>query len=148
MIQFIAFLNSILTDQQTVDNLRLPLQSALFISPIFLLGENQIHTSKFYHQHHKLVLVRNFLISRLYLIFLTIIQYSKCLGNERPTEILKLERVIWHEIFQIARGFQTVYDAAANIIKSLPDSFDHIDPNIRKWFIVGMEIFAVLLNFQ
>lgn len=61
MKQFITFLDSLSRDKNTVENLRLPLQSALFISPLFLLGDFQIHTSKFYSQRHQLALVRDFI---------------------------------------------------------------------------------------
>lgn len=54
-----------------------------------------------------------------------------------------METIIWHELFQLARGLQTVYEAAANIVKSLPVNFDHIDSTMRKWFIVGMTMFFV-----
>lgn len=57
MNQFGDFLDSLSTDKQTLDNLRLPLQVASFISPLFLLGEMQFHTSAFCVQRYKLALV-------------------------------------------------------------------------------------------
>lgn len=66
MNQFIDFIDSLSTDKQTLDNLRLPLQSALFISPLFLLGEMQIHSSTFYIQRYKLALVGQTLYIYIY----------------------------------------------------------------------------------
>lgn len=66
-------------------------------------------------------------------------QYSKCLGNNRPTIIVEIEKEIWKQLFAIARGYQTVHQAADKIIEAFPASFDNVDPEIRKWFIVGMD---------
>lgn len=54
---FAKFLEKISGDNQYIDNLRLPLQVALLISPILLLQEVQFHTSTFYIQRYKLALV-------------------------------------------------------------------------------------------
>jgi hypothetical protein len=53
---FIAFLERLAGDAQEIDNLRLPLQVALLISPIFLLQDIQIHLSQFYSQRYKMIL--------------------------------------------------------------------------------------------
>ena len=44
-------------NKDQLDNLQLPLQVALLISPIFLLQEAQIHLSTFYNQCYKMILV-------------------------------------------------------------------------------------------
>jgi len=43
--------------KEQIDNLRLPLQVALLISPIFLLQDAQLHLSSFYVQRYKIALV-------------------------------------------------------------------------------------------
>jgi hypothetical protein len=53
-----AFLEKFAGGKQNFDSLRLPLQTALLISPIFLLQDAQIHLSSFYVQRYKLALVR------------------------------------------------------------------------------------------
>lgn len=55
---FMAFLEGLAGGKEKIDNLRLPLQVALLISPIFLLQDTQIHLSAFYVQRHKIILVR------------------------------------------------------------------------------------------
>jgi hypothetical protein len=52
--QFQNFL-TLLADEKTYD-LRLPLQVACLISPIFLLGELLVHKCKLYRQRYKLML--------------------------------------------------------------------------------------------
>jgi|ERR1700679_952697 len=59
--QFLDFLEQIGGDKQNIDNLRLPLQVALLISPIFILQESQIHLSSFYVQRYKLAIVCTYL---------------------------------------------------------------------------------------
>lgn len=54
---FMAFLEGFAGGKDNVDSLRLPLQVALLISPIFLLQDAQIHLSNFYVQRHKMILV-------------------------------------------------------------------------------------------
>lgn len=54
---FAIFLKKLSDEDEQIDNLRLPLQVALLISPIFLLQEAQIHLSTFYNQRYKLALV-------------------------------------------------------------------------------------------
>jgi len=53
-----AFLERLAGENGQIDNLRLPLQVALLISPIFLLQDAQIHLSTFYIQRYKVALVR------------------------------------------------------------------------------------------
>jgi hypothetical protein len=53
----VAFLEGLGGGNEKIDNLRLPLQVALLISPIFLLQDVQMHLSSFYAQRHKIVLV-------------------------------------------------------------------------------------------
>ena len=55
-----AFLEVLVGGKEMIDNLRIPLQVALLISPIFLLLDVQMHLSSFYGQRHKLVLVSVF----------------------------------------------------------------------------------------
>jgi len=43
--------------KEQIDNLRLPSQVALLISPIFLLQDAQLHLSSFYVQRYKIALV-------------------------------------------------------------------------------------------
>jgi len=53
-----AFLEGLAGGKDKIDNLRLPLQVALLISPIFLLQDAQMHLSSFYVQRYKIALVR------------------------------------------------------------------------------------------
>ena len=101
----------------------------------------QIHSSTFHIQRYKLILVCwNVYASRLDLSKIFTKQYSKCLGNDRPQIIVDIEKVIWEQLILIARGFQTVHQAADTIIGTFPATFDDVDPAIGRWFIVGMKI--------
>ena len=53
----IMMLEKFADNKDQLDNLRLPLQVVLLISPIFLLQEAQIHLSTFYNQRYKMILV-------------------------------------------------------------------------------------------
>ncbi|KAF8813075.1 hypothetical protein BYT27DRAFT_7207231 [Phlegmacium glaucopus] len=114
--KFVLFLEKIARDKQNINNLHLPLQVALLISPIFLLQEIQIHLSTFYVQRYKPTL------------------YSKALGNGRPDIISKFEQFMWKELFSVAKGQQTIEDAATNIVEFIPDHFNDIGSDIRNWF--------------
>lgn len=48
--------------------------------------------------------------------------------------------MIWKQLILIARGLQTVHQAADTIIEAFPATFDDIDLRTRRWFVVGMEI--------
>jgi len=61
--QFTIFLEKLAGEKQQIDNLRIPLQVALLISPIFLLQDAQMHLSNFYVQRYKIVLVRMILLN-------------------------------------------------------------------------------------
>lgn len=50
-----------------------------------------------------------------------------------------IERVIWTEVIKIAKGSQSVYEAADNILQSFPSSFDEVAPSSRRWLVVGMK---------
>ena len=52
-----TFLEGMAGGKDEIDNLRLPLQVALLISPIFLLQDAQLHLSTFYAQRYKIALV-------------------------------------------------------------------------------------------
>ena len=52
-----AFLEGLAGGKNKIDNLRIPLQVALLISPIFLLQDAQMHISTFYAQRYKIILV-------------------------------------------------------------------------------------------
>jgi len=54
---FVTFLEKLAGGKEQIDNLRLPLQVALLISPIFLLQDAQLHLSSFYVQRYKIALV-------------------------------------------------------------------------------------------
>lgn len=54
---FMAFLEALAGGKDKIDNLRIPLQVALLISPIFLLQDAQMHISTFYAQRYKIILV-------------------------------------------------------------------------------------------
>ena len=58
-----AFLTTLQGNNLDLEHLRLALQVALLISPIFLLQEAQIHLSPFYVQRYKLALVCSFFFS-------------------------------------------------------------------------------------
>ncbi|KIM38064.1 hypothetical protein M413DRAFT_13028 [Hebeloma cylindrosporum] len=106
---FHDFLSSLTVDQK-FEHLRLPLQLAALISPIFLLLEVQIHKSDAFRQRYKLLL------------------YAKCLGNERPESVVALEKVIWNALFRIACGADDVYGAARTIAAAIPDILESSVP--------------------
>lgn len=60
-----VFLEGIVSGKEKIDNLRIPLQVALLISPIFLLQDAQMHLSSFYAQRYKIVLVRVYYFNSL-----------------------------------------------------------------------------------
>jgi hypothetical protein len=57
---FVTFLERLAGGNEQIGNLRLPLQVALLISPIFLLHDAQMHLSTFYVQRYKIALVCTF----------------------------------------------------------------------------------------
>jgi len=79
-----AFLEGLAGGKDKIDNLRLPLQVALLISPIFLLQDAQMHLSSFYAQRYKIALVRIY----YYNIFIHSYEFHilvfKSVGNDRP----------------------------------------------------------------
>jgi len=54
---FKAFITTLADEKGNLENLHLPLQVALLISPILLLQDAQIHLSQFFVQQFKLALV-------------------------------------------------------------------------------------------
>ena len=66
---FIAYLVTLQGNNLDLEHLRLPLQVALLISPIFLLQEAQIHLSPFYVQRYKLALVCAFFLPSIEVIY-------------------------------------------------------------------------------
>jgi predicted amino acid-binding ACT domain protein len=58
------------------------------------------------------------------------------LGNDRPKIVTQIEKIIWEEIMDIANGSQTVHDAAANIVERTPETYDHFDEDMRRWFML------------
>jgi hypothetical protein len=119
-----------------IDNLRLPLQVALLISPIFLLQDAQMHLSSFYAQRYKIALVGIYQL-KFPINLMQIWQYSKALGNDRPKIISEIETIIWQEILNIARGKKTVHDAASKIVERLPEYYEHFDADTRGWFMLS-----------
>jgi len=129
-----------LGDQFKHDHLRLPLQVAVLLSPIFLLHETQIHKSRIYCQRYKMMLVCE--------PFLTIIsclifdhKYSKCLGNERPKSVIQFENVIWKAIFQIACGAIDVYQATDLIATAIPGVMAIVEDGDASWFNLGLSLY-------
>jgi hypothetical protein len=61
-------------------------------------------------------------------------KYSKALGNDRPDIVSEIEKIIWDEIIDIAKGVQTVHDAASNIVDRIPEVYSHFDAEICQWF--------------
>jgi len=59
------------------------------------------------------------------------------LGNDRPKIVSEIERIIWEEIFETAKGLQTVYDAASNIVDRTPKFYDHFDDETSGWFMLS-----------
>lgn len=49
-----------------------------------------------------------------------------------------MERVIWQQLFEVAKGLKTVEDAAKSIVETLPLSFDGVGDDIRSWFLLGI----------
>lgn len=64
-------------------------------------------------------------------------QYSKALGNKRHKIIADVERLIWQELFNVARCLKTIEDAAEAIFKSIPSSFEDVDEETRSWFLLS-----------
>ncbi|KIM35727.1 hypothetical protein M413DRAFT_32284 [Hebeloma cylindrosporum] len=114
-VQFEALLDSI-GEIQKLDHLRLPVQVAALISPIFLLMDTFIHKSKYFCQRYKLML------------------YSKFLGNQRPKSVIALENVIWKALLDIARGAHDVYAAAKEISDTIPNILDDLEDADDTWF--------------
>lgn len=55
-----------------------------------------------------------------------------------------MERVIWQQLFEVAKGLKTVEDAAKSIVEAIPLSFDAVDSDIRSWFLLGMMLIVRL----
>jgi hypothetical protein len=142
---FIAFLATLQGKNLDLEHLRLALQVALLISPIFLLQEAQIHLSRFYVQRYKLALVCIFFPFSVLGLFIIFVKYSKALGNAHPPVIRQIELVIWRELLRIARGITTVQEAGSIIVQAINEIGD-VDEAIRHWFIVGKLIVNACLH--
>lgn len=64
-------------------------------------------------------------------------QYSKAVGSARPKSVIRLETVIWENLFAIARGQINVYEASKSIAQSIPDILDNLEDHDRSWFHLG-----------
>ena len=53
--------------------------------------------------------------------------------------------IIWQEIFNIANGSQSVYDAASNIVKRTPEFYDHLDAEIQGWFMLSTLYYVIFI---
>ena len=51
---------------------------------------------------------------------------------------METEALIWKELLKIARGMQTVHDAAKNIAGNMPKNLERINEDVRHWFIFGI----------
>ena len=59
--------------------------------------------------------------------------------------------MIWEELFKIARGEKTVHDAACNIAHNIPETFDDVDIETRRWFMLSTLIhshYKMLFNCE
>jgi hypothetical protein len=61
----------------------------------------------------------------------------------RPGIVSEIENIIWEELFEIAQGSQSIYNAAANISDRLPKEYDHFDEDTRLWFKLGNVIIII-----
>ena len=52
-----------------------------------------------------------------------------------------MERVIWQELLNVARGLQTVQMAAIKIVASIPEDLHNVDDDIKNWFLISMSLF-------
>ncbi|KAF8810357.1 hypothetical protein BYT27DRAFT_7209606 [Phlegmacium glaucopus] len=66
----------------------------------------------------------------------SLLYYSKVLGNEHPHVISHFEKKIWEELINVALGYQTIYDAASNIVGFIPNTFNDVEPEIQSWFML------------
>ncbi|KDR70306.1 hypothetical protein GALMADRAFT_144965 [Galerina marginata CBS 339.88] len=79
---------------------RLPLQIALFISPIFLLIPVKLRSASWDREE--------------------ILRFAKALGNQKPELLQRIEKEIWFSILEIAIGTKQPYTAMKVVLENLP----------------------------
>lgn len=98
--------------------MRLPLQIALFISPLALLIPVQLHTTRYSQANIVLVSEPKFHIISLH--FLTYMKDSHALGNTKPPLLILIEKAIMVMLFRIASGEVRVKAGIRDLVFELP----------------------------
>jgi hypothetical protein len=63
----------------------------------------------------------------------------KALGNQRPTLLRSIEKMLWEAIFSIARG-EGAKSALEKFLARIPwDNLDSIEDSERHWFHAGKD---------
>ncbi|KAF8808865.1 hypothetical protein BYT27DRAFT_7210515 [Phlegmacium glaucopus] len=58
------------------------------------------------------------------------------MSNDTKLHCIQKHLFIWKELFSVAKGQQTIEDAAANIVEFIPDHLNDIGSDIRNWFLL------------
>ncbi len=98
--------------------MRLPLQIALFISPLALLMPVQLHTTRY--SQANIVLVSEPKFHSISFRFLTYMKDSHALGNTKPPLLILIEKAIMVMLFRIASGEVRVKAGIRDLVFELP----------------------------
>jgi len=102
--------------------LRIPLQLAMLVSPVYLLMNTQLHKTDI--DKHMLLCL------------------AKAYGNRKPPLLLQVEKIIFSCLLKLARGEFTVVQALHFIVKDVPwDDITSASENDRAWFKGGKFFF-------
>jgi hypothetical protein len=51
--------------------------------------------------------------------------------------VWEIEAIIWEELFDLAKGIRSVYDAASNIVERIPEFYEHLNADIYGCFMLS-----------
>ncbi len=119
-------------------SMRLPLQIALFISPLALLVPVRLHATRY--SQANMVLVSEMLLLLYFHYSLTCTKDFHALGNSKPPLVLLIEKTIIRTLFNIASGKVRIKPAVQDLVVGLPwaeiDRLAENDP-VNTWFKPG-----------
>lgn len=130
----------------TPQRLRLPLQLALCVSPLFLLVPQVVHTKDF--SRRDLLLVSNDFCKFLPADFKHL-QTWIAFGNQAPEIVRRVELLLWQAILRVAHGQQDVARSMADFLEAMPWSeLQKLGDAEREWFSTkGTRMRFILIPF-
>lgn len=117
----------------TPQRLRLPLQLALCVSPLFLLVPRVAHKMDF--SRRDLLLVGN-IFNRKFPADSKYLQTWMAFGNQAPEIVRRVELLLWQAILRVARGQQDVARSMSEFLQVVPlTELKKLSDAERGWFV-------------